>query len=93
MKEFKVGDEVIIRGFIESIHEKDIEEYPVKVLAVGTGCCQMEFTMDGKYTMFATKRALFHLSELESGDSKYLRDEIANLKQLLIEMYETKNYK
>ena len=87
MDEFKVGDEVIIRGIINSIG--GCEFYPISVLARGADSYPMGFTMDGKYMNTATEPSLFHLSEFESGDSKHLRDEISDLKhQLSI----TKNY-
>ena len=89
MKEFKVGDEVIIRGFIKSIDGDEAETYPIKIFAAGTNRYTMAFTKDGKYLKDATERALFHLSELESGDSKHLSDEITNLKH---ELAQTKDY-
>ena len=89
MDEFKVGDEVIVRGVINSIDEDEEESYPIRVIPKGVRGYDMVFTMDGKYMKNATEPALFHLSELESGDSKHLRDEISDLKhQLSI----TKNY-
>ena len=89
MKEFKVGDEVIIRGIVASIDADEEESYPIQVLATGTNSYTMSFTNDGKYTKDADAPALFHLSEFESGDSKHLRDEITNLKH---ELAQTKDY-
>ena len=89
MKEFKVGDEVIIKGVIKSIDRDEEEIYPIQVLAAGTDGYSMSLTMDGKYLKDATERALFHLSEFESGDSKHLSDEITNLKH---ELAQTKDY-
>ena len=93
MKELKVGDEVIIRGFIKSIDEDEEENegvtYPIEVVTVGANEYSIGFTADGKYVKDATERALFHLSEFESGDSKHLRDEISDLKH---ELVQTKDY-
>ena len=89
MKEFKVGDEVIIRGIVASIDKNKHEPYPIRVLAAGTDGYPMSFTKDGKYDEESDTPYLFHLSELESGDSKHLRDEISDLKH---ELAQNKNY-
>ena len=87
MDEFKVGDEVIIRGIVESIDRGKL--YPVHVLVVGNSLYNLSFTMDGKFVKEADTPALFHLSELESGNSEHLRDEISDLKH---ELAQTKDY-
>lgn len=135
MKEFKVGDEVIIKGVIESI-DTDLDDlYPVQVRLTGTkGRYDLGFTKDGKYDEESDVPNLFHLSELENeveslrvkkatfaeeygkvtlendtlrnmgNDTTYnsspdrdliikLKAQVEILKQLLIEMYETKNCK
>lgn len=90
MKEFKVGDEVIIKGIINSISIDDDDSYPVQVRLTGTkGRYDWGFTKDGKYDEESDTPNLFHLSELESGDSKHLRDEISDLKH---ELAQTKDY-
>lgn len=87
MKEFKVGDEVIVRGIVTKVNVA--ESYPISVLVAGRFGKDMEFTTDGKYTKRADAPTLFHLSEFESGDSKHLRDEISDLKH---ELAQTKDY-
>ena len=90
MAEFKVGDEVIIRGTVVSIDTDRDDLYPVQVRLTGTkGRYDLGFTKDGKYDEESDAPNLFHLSELESGDSKHLRDEIDNLKH---ELAQTKDY-
>ena len=87
MKEFKVGDEVIIRGTVASIDRGKL--HPVHVLVVGNPLFNLSFTIDGKFVKEADAPALFHLSELESGNSEHLRDEISDLKH---ELAQTKDY-
>ena len=84
MPEFKVGDEVIIRGIVASIDTDRDDLYPVQVRLTGTkGRYDLGFTKDGKYDEASDVPNLSHLSELESGDSKHLRDEISDLKHKL----------
>ena len=90
MDEFKVGDEVIIKGIVASIDTDRDDVYPVQVRLMGTkGRYDLGFTKDGKYDEESDVPNLSHLSELESGDSKHLRDEIDNLKH---ELAQTKDY-
>ena len=90
MPEFKVGDEVIIKGIVASIDTDRDDVYPVQVRLMGTkGRYDLGFTKDGKYDEESDVPNLSHLSELESGDSKHLRDEIDNLKH---ELAQTKDY-
>ena len=93
MPEFKVGDEVIIRGIVASIDTDRDDLYPVQVRLTGTkGRYDLGFTKDGKYDEASDVPNLFHLSELEN-EVKSLKAQVEILKQLLIEMYETKNCK
>ena len=90
MDEFKVGDEVIIRGTVASIDTDRDDLYPVQVRLTGTkGRYDLGFTKDGKYDEESDVPNLSHLSELESGNSEHLRDEISDLKH---ELAQTKDY-